>query len=209
MWDMIFFFPNSQTTGDSHSANTTSHLPQTKIPPRANTTSHKQNHCVSFFAQIAVFFVWLSCVHAPPCRIAGSIPVMLFVVFCLRTSPCCVTCRACFPLLAAFCSRTSPCHVAHGARFPLLAAFCLRTYPCRVDSSAHFPLLLPVFGFACIPLSNNEHLNRGYNHCLGARTVSFIHTLSIWMIVSVIQTLSVLMKDLLWVGDGCHDSFLH
>jgi hypothetical protein len=44
---------------------------------------------------------------------------------------------------------------------------------------------------------NAEHLNRGDNPCLGARIVSFIQMLSVSMIVSFIQTLSFLMKDLL------------
>jgi hypothetical protein len=58
----VFFFPSSQITGDSHSANTTSHK-QTKIPASINTTSHKQNRCVSFsfcVCPLARFFVWLS-----------------------------------------------------------------------------------------------------------------------------------------------------
>jgi hypothetical protein len=44
---------------------------------------------------------------------------------------------------------------------------------------------------------NAEHLNRGDNPCLGTRIVSLFQTLSICMIVSFIQMLSALMKDLL------------
>ncbi len=84
MWDMIFFFPNSKNHRRQPFCQ--QDLPQTNIPARANTTSHEWNHCVSFFAQIAVFFVWLSCVRASPCHIAGSIPVALLATF-VRARP--------------------------------------------------------------------------------------------------------------------------
>ncbi len=121
MWD-IFFLP--KLTNHRRQSFCQNDLPQTEIPAIANMTSHEQNHCVSFFVQITVFFVWLLCVRASPCRVAGSIPVKF---------------------LTAFCSHTSPCRIARG--------MC-------------FPLLLTAFSFACVPLSNAEHLNRGYNPCL-------------------------------------------
>jgi hypothetical protein len=113
---MIFFFPSSQITGDSLSANTTSH-DQTKIPASINLTSHKQNHCVSFsfyVRPLAVFFVWSS--FFVPLLVCP--PVALGVLFAFVFSCSVLICVHPRPvlLLAAFCSRA-----------------CLRPLPCHVD----------------------------------------------------------------------------
>ena len=53
---MIFFFTSFQITGDSYSANTTSHE-QASI----NATSHEWNHCSFCVCPLAVFFDLLLC----------------------------------------------------------------------------------------------------------------------------------------------------
>ncbi len=134
MWDMFFFFPNSQPTWDSHSANMISHEPkslQAQIQPPMNKTN------VFHSLSKLLFFVWLWCVCASPCCIASSVSDVLLVAFCSCPSPCCIACSTRFPLLfAVFSFARAP--LTNAERFNRGYNPCLHMW-CRCECSRSQP----------------------------------------------------------------------